>query len=261
MKLFRNNLLIIFSALLITCIVFEFVIYSGYKRLCRDFRLQNSKFETVKSKVEQFVNYYNYHTEYSEDALNYLAIGNSLTIIPEFGHGMCSTLPQNDYFNLILKKLSETNKKVIAYPYNFSVWERNSNRKETLGLLDVYLDNKLNIITIQLGENVRDKTTFEQDFIDLIHYVRTKSPNAKVIIVGDFWNKDINKIRKNVAKVSGCIFADISKIIGSRSYQSKEGVKCIRNDGSTYVVTKDMSTHPGDTGMKYIADEILKNIN
>ena len=108
---------------------------------------------------------------------------------------------------------------------------------------------------------MQDITTLEQDFIHLINYVKDKAPNAKVIIVGDFWNKDVNAIRKKSAEISGCDFVDISAIIGNKNFQSKEGTVSMRQNGSKCIVTKDMSTHPGDTGMEYIAQEILKHLN
>ncbi len=257
----KNIFLAVLTALITVCLIFEIIIYSGYKRLCRDINFGSSKFELLKTEFDYFAHYYKYQTEYSSDAFNYLAIGNSITLTPEFGHGMCSTKPDNDYFNLVQKSLLKNHPKVIAYPYNFAVWERSNNREETLCLLDTYLDKKLNLVSIQLGENVQDITTLEQDFIHLINYVKDKAPNAKVIIVGDFWNKDVNAIRKKSAEISGCDFVDISAIIGNKNFQSKEGTVSMRQNGSKCIVTKDMSTHPGDTGMEYIAQEILKHLN
>lgn len=260
MSVRKNIFLAILFILISVCIIFNFVIYSGYKRLCREIRFQDSKLETYKAEFDRFAKYYNYHTEYSKDAYNYLAIGNSLTLTPEFGHGMCSTMPDNDYFNLVLKKLSEKHKKVIAYPYNFAVWERGAHRAETLGLLNTYLDKNLNLVSVQLGENVTDSTTFENDLKELIKYVKEKAPNAKVIVVGDFWNKDINELRKKAASTSNCDFVDISEIIGVKKYQSKEGITCLNKDNTKYTVTKGMSTHPSDEGMEYIANKVLEKI-
>lgn len=49
--------------------------------------------------------------------------------------------------------------------FNFSKWEMmDTDRAETLDLLDGYLNKYLNLVTIQLGENISDLETFEKDF-------------------------------------------------------------------------------------------------
>jgi len=215
----------------------------------------------LRAKLEQTTEYYNYETEYSNDSYNYFAIGNSLTLINSWGRGICSTQPNNDYFNLIIRELENCYGSVVAYPVNFSQWERYSNNRDsTLDLLDNYLCDKLDLVTIQLGENVSDTTTYKKDLISLVDYVKEKAPNAKIVIVGDWWSVEKNEIRKSVANETKCLFADLSIIINNTEYQSKTGTICYLSDGTTINVSERASTQPGDKGMIYIADRIIETL-
>ena len=63
-----------------------------------------------------------------------------------------------------------------------------------------------------------------------------------------------------MAKEKSCAFADLSNIRGNKKYQSKEGTKCLMTDGTAKRVSKEAETHPGDEGMKYIAEKIIEQI-
>lgn len=217
------------------------------------------KTEYLQEKLNQTVDYYKIDVKFTDSTYNYFAIGNSLTMITSWGRGICSTKPDNDYFHLVSSELKRMNqgKKVVSYAYNFSTWERAGDRDSRLDLLDVYLDSKLDLVSIQLGENVEDLTTYESDLESLISYVHVKCPKAKIIIVGDFWDESRNKSRKVAAESVGVFFADLEPIIGNKDYQSQTGQICYLSDGQTITVPDVASTHPGDTGMKYIADQII----
>lgn len=224
-------------------------------------RLQSDN-EILKERLDQEIEYYNYETHYREDGYNYFAIGNSLTLIKDWGRGICATRMDNDYFGLVKAGAAErSGKPVLAYRYNFAAWERSYDRNGCLRLLDAYLDASLDLVTIQLGENARDVSTFENDLVSLIQYVKEKAPKAQIIVVGDFWDARKNELRRNAATRTGCDFADLSPIIGDRRYQSKAGTPAETKDGATRRVTAIEETHPGDEGMKYISDRILEKVN
>lgn len=218
----------------------------------------SSQNEYFEERFNQTTNYFEYQIDYRENGFNYLAIGNSLTLIKSWGHGICSTRNDNDYFNLLVIDLKNNNNDVVAYPINFSLWEQNVDRKKTLKLLDVYLSKYLDLITIQLGENIRNTQGYHNDLKELIEYVRSKAPKAKIVLIGDWWSIDRNNIRKNVAKETGVLFVDTSRLINDIEYQSKEGTVCEGVNGSRQVVSKIAETHPGDKGMMAIYQGILK---
>ena len=104
-------------------------------------------------------------------------------------------------------------------------------------MIDVYLSEMLDLVTIQLGENTFDTTTYETDLVSLIKYVRQKCPNAQIIVVGDWWDTERNEIRRTAAAKTNSDFADLSDIIGDKAYQSETGQICYLKDGSTIEVS------------------------
>lgn len=251
----------------------------GYKLYKREKAVETQvvslvgKQDYLTEKLDQSTDYYKYDTKYTNHTFNYFAIGNSLTLIKTWGRGICSTKRDNDYFNLVRKalktndKLNPKHEKVVAYPYNFSPWERASDRNSVDDLLDMYLSKKLDLVTIQLSENSPTTNKLTQDMEGLVNYVHKKAPNAKILIIGDFWDKKKSDCLKLAAKAKKVSFADLSPIIGDKSYQAKVGTVCegpINQDGTKgkpIKVTKAASTHPGDKGMKYIADAVMKQLN
>ena len=128
-------------------------------------------------------------------------------------------------------------------------------------MLNVFLSDKLDLATIQLGENVADTTTFEPDLEALIAYVQQRAPKAKIIVIGDFWDKKRDAMRREAAANKNVAFADISAVIGDKAYQSKEGTECELSDGTVRKVSKAEETHPGDKGMAYIAEKVIEKLD
>lgn len=242
----------------------------GYK-VYRHEQSQNAQLKQLQSlegrtdyleqRLQQVTDYYNIQPEYRDDAYNYLAIGNSLTLITSWGRGICATQPDGDYFGIVKQQLAAEHGDAVAYRINYASWERMQDRSKALDLLDILLSDKLNLVTIQLGENVTDTSRFEEDLETLIAYVHKRAPKAKIIVIGDFWDKTRNEMRKQAAANQNVLFADLSDIIGNKDYQSKEGTICTLDDGSTIAVSKAAETHPGDKGMEYIANEIIEKTN
>ena len=229
--------------------------------------------EYLTEKLNQTTNYYEYQIDYSDETFNYLAIGNSLTFIPSWGRGICSTKRDNDYVNLVAKalktnnKINPENKNVKFYAYNFSPWERASDRNSADDLLDVYLSEKLDLITIQLSENCISTYKLTEDLEGLVDYVHEKAPDAKILLIGNFWDQNKSNCQKEAAKAKNIPFADLSPIIGDTSYQSKPGTICegpLNPDGSEgekIIVSEAAAGHPEDSGMQYIADAVIKALN
>ena len=202
-------------------------------------------------------NYYLYDT-YWGDGYNWLALGNSLTLINDWGRGICSTKLDNDYFGLVKKELESRYDEVSTFRYNYAVWERSEERKSEYDLIEEFLDPRLDLVTIQLGENTSDLSTYETDLGELVDFIRTVAPDAQIIIIDDFWSQEKSDIRKAVANDKGCGFADLSDIRGKSEYQSQTGIICEMPDGSTESVPEEAATHPGDEGMAVIAERILQ---
>ncbi|WP_026664663.1 SGNH/GDSL hydrolase family protein [Butyrivibrio sp. FC2001] len=109
-----------------------------------------------------------------------------------------------------------------------------------------------------MGENVTDATTYEADLESLINYVKEKSPKATIVVIGDWWSVDKNEMRKTAAANTNVIFVNLEDLIGDKAYQSSTGIICNKSDGTTITVSEAASTHPGDEGMKEIANRIIE---
>ena len=95
--------------------------------------------------------------------------------------------------------------KVFAYRWNFYAWETYSiDRSLTYEIIDGMLSDKLDLVTIQLGENVTDFTHYEDDLVNLIEHIKSKAPKAQIIVIGDFWNGGCSEMRKKCSRKGTC---------------------------------------------------------
>ena len=204
----------------------------------------------------------------NDDVFNYLAIGNSITRHDIASYwwnevGMAASDEEHDYYHIVLNHLEDGYGNVSGVAYNFAVWEiQNHDRDETLSCLDPYLSPDLDLVTVQLGENVNDLTTFQEDFVSLLKYVQAKAPNARILVVGDFWIKaDRDTIKESACKQAGVVFVSLEGIAGNDAYYCGTGTTVYDKDGNEHIVEHDgVARHPGDAGMKAIADRIIDTL-
>lgn len=231
-----------------------------------------SAFEDLRIDVAAYSHLVNGDDDvkYKDDAFNYLAIGNSITLhrVNEYWWnevGMAATEQKNDYVHIVADHLEREHEKCEFYALNYSGWEANSHdRAQSYYAIDPYMSNKLDLITVQLGENVFDLTTFEFDFDALLRYLSRKSPNAKIMVVGDFKGSDEREDMKRrvVEKWGGGVYLSLSEIRDNAEYQCGLGTVVYDADGGAHTVEHDgVAWHPGDKGMRYIADAIIKHLD
>ena len=201
--------------------------------------------------------------------VNYLAIGNSITLHDICDYwwtncGMAASEPAKDYFHIVNEELRKHNSLINSYAYSSSVWETLAHdRAESLILIDPYLNENINIITIQLGENVTDLTTFESDYEYLIRHIKQKCPNAQIITVSDFWeNGERDHMKIRASERCGVSVADITAIKENKDYMCGLDSEVTGDDGEKHIVKHaGVAIHPGDKGMRYIADKIIECIS
>ena len=212
----------------------------------------------LNEKLNKYINYYEYQVEYPDDTYNYLALGNSLTLIISEKRGINASHEDLDYYGLLNTELKNRHSKVFSHRWNYSTWERYSNRKQTYEFIDGMLSDKLNLVTLQLGENVSDFSTYEEDLEELINHIKEKCPKAEIIVIGDFWSNNCTKLRKNAAENTDVKYAGIEEIIGDKKYQAYKGYMCYHEDGTSHPISDAAISHPNDEGFAYIFNQILK---
>jgi len=167
--------------------------------------------------------YPNFQKEYS-----YLAIGNSITRHGlasywwDDDRGMAASSDEKDYVHTLSRYLKRIHPRLKTTVTNLHYWETDGeNRSKYIGALDPYLSSSVDLVTIQLGENAQDLTSWYDDWLDLIAYVKAGCPNAEIVIVGDFWVlKDRDELKKAAAEYSNVKYASLEDIKGKPEYCS-----------------------------------------
>lgn len=272
----KNTLLKILLIFILVSFIFSFAEYINKlhiqeKELNEEIEkltLENQELLSEVKKLKDPSYKSEFHENSTKENYNYLAIGNSITWHricdywwDEFG--MAASSEENDYYHLVLNGLENKYNNVNAKAYSFIPWETlNTDRAETLELLDGYLNDNLDLITIQLGENVTDSTTFESDFLYLVQYIKVKATNSKIIIVGNFWrNDDIEKAKVNVSGITNVMYVDLSEIQDKPEYRNEIGGIVYSKNGESHNIDNGaVAMHPNDKAMKYIAEKILELI-
>ncbi len=208
---------------------------------------------------------------------DYLAIGNSITMHPRQSYwpdamGMGATRQEYDYYHIVSNTLAAScAEKGVAYnsaALNYAIWEiMSGQRSSVLYLLDPYLSEDLELVTLQLGENaIPDAAGFAQDFPLLIQYIRQKAPNARIVIVGNFWNDAVETAAKlQCVQAYGLTYVDLSGISVDPYVTDTKSSYVFGNElaydanGVGHSCTKDaVKLHPNNAGMAYIAQSLLQ---
>ena len=247
--------------------------YCGYRFLKHE-KAQNEKINTLQGQVTILNEKLAEDSEAAEftssvgDDFDYLAIGNSITLHPitDFWWGewgMAAATPELDYYHLVTEGLENQYGSVNSARYNYSVWEIQAHdRTETYEFLDNWLVDGIDLITVQLSENASDLSEFSVDFESLLHHIQKKCPSAKIVVIDDFWSDEKSVMKKHVAEELGLCFVDLSDIRGKSEYQAGMGTVVNGLDGKEHIIEHSgVAAHPGDEGMKAIAERVLEEIN
>lgn len=199
------------------------------------------------------------------DAFHYLAIGNSITLHGKCHYwwnevGMAASVKEKDYFHIVTEHLKSVHGNVSANAYNFYMWEITAHdRTQTIGALKDHLSPALDLITVQLSENASDLSTFSEDLCELINHIKTTCPKAKIIMVDEFWSEKKSEMKREVSEKLSVPFASLADIRGKDEYKCPLGTTVFGDNGIGHAVDHDgVAAHPGDEGMKAIAERIIK---
>ena len=208
-----------------------------------------------------------------DKTFDYLAIGNSITQHPVvedlwWGEwGMAASDEEHDFYHLVTKAIEGKYKSTSSNVLNYTIWESPYyDRQHTLKFLDGYLNEDLDFITIDLGENCikgNDQSSEEfqeeltRDYADLVDYIAEKCPKVKIVMIGCYWERPESDAAKQVVCQDKKIdYIDLSSIRGS---EYRVGEKDVQGaDGQTHTIdVGPVAEHPGDLAMQYIADQVV----
>jgi len=195
----------------------------------------------------------------SSDTFKILIIGNSLAYHPmdlnigwDHSGGMAASTKENDYAHLLLKHISKKyhNKNIEMKIINLAKFEREFN---TFKYNDTFSPD---VAIFQLGENVslnNNKDEFKNSYIQLINTIR--STNNPLILCTSTFLPSLEKtdVIKSVCIETNSLFVDLSHLTlldkSNYSYSEKQWNN------------KGIGVHPGDNGMKNIANQLFTAIN
>ncbi len=168
--------------------------------------------------------------------------------------GMAASSFENDYVHLTVKKLKEQYEKVSYCICQVSEWENNYKNEEFS--YDLYAEARefsADIIVMRCVENCRveevDEVTFKKEYKKLIDYLNY-GKNAKIILTTSFWHHPTaDEIIRKIGKENGYPVVELGQL-GEMEAMKATGL--FKHGG--------VAIHPGDLGMKTIADKIFEEI-
>jgi hypothetical protein len=197
---------------------------------------------------------------FADNVKNIVFVGNSITLTehsPDWNGswGMAASSKDKDYVSQVQKLLSTKYKGVTwkSISYNINALERNP--------VNYKLDNNMvqhsknaKIVIIELGDNFDQKNENAMYFSNI--YFNTllalHPTNGILACVSTWWSSsDTDKIIKENCLEAGGIFINISNLYKYPKNIAKNE-QIIQNPG--------VAVHPGDAGMKAIAETIFKSI-
>lgn len=206
----------------------------------------------------------------TDTSFDYLAIGNSITQHPVYGDywwgewGMAASSEEKDYFHQVAAAVSEKYEESTTQALNYTIWEKPFyEREDALKYLKGYVTEDLDLVTIQLGENLyleddEDVEKLDDEYEDLINYIKEHAPNAQILVLGQFWeNGVIDAAKQKACQETASTFVSLAQI-QDLSYRVGMDAEVLGADGDTHTIdNQPVSEHPGDEAMTYIANAII----
>lgn len=197
----------------------------------------------------------------SNEGLRVLFVGNSVTLhgpsepIGWFGDwGMAASGKEKDYVHLVEDHIKTKYPNASFCICNAADWERRyKNSEETFHIFEAAREFDADIMILKLCANSPkdnfDAELFKSGFEKLINFFN-KSGKAKVIVATEFLKHPAEDSLISFAKESGfplCYLSDIA------DFEEYKAIGLFEHKG--------VAGHPGDKGMREIADRIIKTLD
>lgn len=187
-----------------------------------------------------------------------LILGNSITMHgkkPEIGWngnwGMAASAREKDYVHVLFDKAQTICHEVQFCVIQASRWERGFWEEEILTSYQPVAEFKPDIIIFRLGENVLDadcdKHSFEKNLKRFLDYF-TVSDDTKWILTTCFWHHQI--VDDGIRKIAEKANVPLLELGDFGELDEMKAIGLFEHIG--------VAAHPGDLGMRKIADVIWK---
>jgi len=206
-----------------------------------------------------------------EKIIKYVSYGNSYhwhKEAPSLGwygnYGMAASSADKDYVHQLIAHLkSRYGENNVEHKYNIYSADTGTANFETsiinlpddydysemLSGIKTFIKNEQpDIVTIQYGENSGAVTVaqYQNAISQFVETVLDASPNTVVLITNPHWNANIKEAVYNAATELDIPYVDFSFINGKAEYFAY----------SSSFTNAGVKAHPGDKGMKWIADQM-----
>lgn len=205
----------------------------------------------------------------STNPVKTLFIGNSLLngmAGPDGLYGMCSSSPNNDFYYYVKEEILKSVPSASftkLHPRKMEQCDQPSDIDDWINSSISSFTEDLDLVIIQIGDNVNNDdriTNFDNGFYKVIESIIDNSPTARIILVGIwFYNSKVyDTLLKNAEKY-GLEIIDIHDL-NTAENQGYSGQQYLSSDGTLKTVDDTWITHPGDIGMRKIADRIIERL-
>jgi lysophospholipase L1-like esterase len=192
-----------------------------------------------------------------------LFLGNSITLCapaPEVGWtdnwGMAASAAEKDYVHLVVDGLAQRlGKRPEFLAANIADFERRYDQLDLGVQFREQLDFGADVVVVAIGENVppldsaEKQAAFRNRFLKLLTTVQNRGRPA-IVVRGTFWPEPTrNEILRQCCAAVGGVFVDVAAL-GQDPSNFAKSERTISHSG--------VGIHPGDKGMRAIADAILK---
>lgn len=189
-----------------------------------------------------------------------LFLGNSITLHgpkKEIGWenncGMAASSSENDYVHILINKIEQLIGDVSYYILSVSNWETNYADNNVLKDILSMINFEPDVIISKTGENIQNKLNLDLNVLEksIEEYTREFAKKTKLFVcVEEFWGyTPVDEIYYRICQKYNGVFIHISDL---GENDENKAIGKFEHYG--------VSIHPGDLGMRRIAERIFEGI-
>ena len=215
---------------------------------------KNTVSATEQLKDTGYIKFFNYDGK----GKRVIFVGNSITLHgkkAEIGWhgewGMAASSKEKDYVHLLMSAICEKSPDCSFCICQVAEWERRyKSGKSVYDLFENARGFNADIIVMRFVENCPkndfDKLIFKKETVDLLQYLNP-SKNAKIILTTGFWRHPADD---GIVEIAEELNLPLVKLGDLGEKDEMKAIGLFEHSG--------VANHPGDLGMKEIADRIFE---